>query len=46
MQEKWLVGKYGLVYLEKEEGFCSQKLVISLISLSGLIVELNLPEKE
>lgn len=30
---------------EKGEVFCSQELVISLISLSGLIVELNLPEK-
>lgn len=33
------------MYLEEGEGFGSQELVISLISLFGLRFELNLPEK-
>lgn len=33
------------MYLEEGESFCSQELVISLISLFGLMVELSLPEK-
>jgi len=33
------------VYLEEGEGFCSQELVIRLISVFGLMVELSLPEK-
>lgn len=33
------------MYLEDEEGFCSQELVISLTSLFGLMVKLSLPEE-
>lgn len=34
------------MYLEEGEGFCSQELVISLISLFGFVVELSLPKKK